>query len=60
MNGGMIWAIIAVVAVVGGWLSYSAARKAGKASATGFLIAFLVVFALIVVLSLIATYLQSQ
>jgi len=60
MDSGAIWAVIAAVAVLGGWLSYKAARRAGKGSAARFLIAFVVALAVILLTSLIVTLLQPR
>jgi hypothetical protein len=53
----ILWSVIAALAVLGGWLSYRAARRTGKGSLAGCLIGFLVALVVIVLLSLIATLL---
>lgn len=60
MEAGIVWGAIAVLAVLGGWLSYRRARKAGKGSARGCLIAFVVTVAVILVLTAIVTLLQIR
>jgi len=60
MDFGPIWGIIAALAVVGGWLSYRTARRAGRGTAAGCLIGFLITLAIIVLLSMIVTLLQRR
>lgn len=60
MDTGVIWGVIAILAVLGGWLSYRSARRAGKGSAIGCLIAFVVTVAVILVLTAIVTLLQTH
>lgn len=60
MTAGIVWGVIAVLAVLGGWLSYRRARRAGKGTAIGCLIAFVVTIAVILVLTAIVTLLQTR
>lgn len=54
------WWIIAVFAVLGGWLSYRRARRSAKWSWAGYLTGFLVAIGIIVILSLIVTLVQRH
>jgi hypothetical protein len=57
MDSATIWGTIAGLTVLGGLLSYKAARRAGKGWLAGFLIGFLVALVVVVLLSLVATLL---
>jgi hypothetical protein len=54
------WGIIAVLAVLGGWLGYRRAQRSGKWSRARYLTGFLVAIAIVVLLSLIVTLIQQH
>jgi hypothetical protein len=60
MNPAILWGIIAILAVLGGWRSYAAARRSGKGPLVGYLVGFLVTIVVIVVLSMVVTLLLPR
>lgn len=59
-SAGVIWGILAVLAVGGGWLSCRRARRAGRGPVVGFLIGLFVTLVVILVGTALVTLLQPH